>query len=222
MAPPSALWRPGLRVSTASHSRVARRVPPAMAGSRSSAAACSAARARNSSGACAGRKSPSRRCRSSSRVLTIASRPQMGVAQRLFLGCHPRADAKEISLQVLPDTDVVAIDEVQFFDWRSPISATNWPIAACGSSSPGSIRTSAASRSAPCPLLMAQSDGRRQAAGHLRCLWRTCLTHATSGRRGRPSGRERPADQGRRRRVVRGPLPPVPRGAADRRPDDVG
>ena len=29
----------------------------------------------------------------------------------------PIQDAKDILLQVLPDTDVVTIDEVQFFDW---------------------------------------------------------------------------------------------------------
>ena len=35
-----------------------------------------------------------------------------------FWDAVPAHEAKDILLQVLPDTDVVAIDEVQFFDWN--------------------------------------------------------------------------------------------------------
>ena len=34
-----------------------------------------------------------------------------------FWDAIPIRDAKDVQMQVLPDTDVVAIDEVQFFDW---------------------------------------------------------------------------------------------------------
>ena len=108
--------------SSASTSRSRRhvraRARPAPAGSRSSPAACSAARARSSSAACAAPRSRGRRCRSSSRGSTRATREAEIVSHSDMKMPSQVVEpaARDPGARSPPDTEVVGIDEGQFFD----------------------------------------------------------------------------------------------------------
>ena len=90
-------------------------------GSKSSPAACSAARAKSSSAACAARRSRGRGCRSSSRRSTIATaRIEIVSHSEMKIRLEQRVLVPELLESVRPDTEVVGIDEGQFFDAELP------------------------------------------------------------------------------------------------------
>ena len=91
------------------------------AGSRSSPAACSAARARSSSAGCGARRSRSGRSRSSSRRSTTATATT--TSSRTARCASPRTTCRRrasCSTRCCADTEVVGIDEGQFFDAELP------------------------------------------------------------------------------------------------------
>lgn len=70
----------------------------------------------------------------------------------------PIRDAKEIPAQVLPDTDVVAIDEVQFFDWSVADIANELADRGVRVIAAGLDQDFRAEPFGPMPLLMAQAE----------------------------------------------------------------
>ncbi len=103
------------------------RSSPARAGSKSSPAACSAARAKSSSAGCAARRSPGSGSRSSSRPSTTAS-PTTTSSRTATCGSPSRTAAtrrRAAARRSSDDTEVVGIDEGQFFDADLPAACND-------------------------------------------------------------------------------------------------
>ncbi len=121
------------------------------AGSKSSPAACSAARAKSSSAACGARRSRGRRCRFSSRRSTTGlPRQRSSRTARCAFRASTSAARPSCCASINDDTEVVGIDEAQFFDKDLPAACTRSPAPASAWSWPGSTPITSAGRSSRC------------------------------------------------------------------------